>query len=117
MNEDNDFELLQIMYDTGDLIKLRGARFGGGEPHFFGVPTLHFMVKDTDIYLDVFPGVKRLQAHNHSWFRKIHKPRMFAKGYDRIRENIKPEYIVDELRRQGKHDLAKVILFNLDIYG
>lgn len=112
MSEDDDFELLQIMYETGDLIKLNSASADFTEYLLFGAPTLHFLVKDTDIYLDVFPGVKRLQAHNHSWFRKVHQ-----KGFDRVRANIKPEYIVDELRKQGKHDLAKIILFNLDVYG
>lgn len=113
--EDETVDLLQAMFDTGDLIKLKGAIFVSD--HFFGVPSLHFRVKGTDIFLDVYPGVRELRRDNHKWFRKIEVPRMFAKGYDRVREDIHPEYIVDELRRQGKHELAKSILFNLDLYA
>lgn len=42
MSEDVDFDLLQIMYDTGDLIELRSASADFIEYLLFGAPTLHF---------------------------------------------------------------------------
>lgn len=109
-----EYDLLQKLYDTGDLIKLRTNSLGSTS---FDVPTLHFMVKDTNIYLDVYPGIKNLNRSNHQWFKKIKVNRMFQKGFYRENVPIEKENIIHELKESHKHDLAKLILFNLDLYS
>lgn len=109
-------DVLEEMFNTGRLVKLRGNTFNS-EPSFFGLPTLHFMIKDTNIYLDVYPGIRQLNSSNHRWYRKIKVQRMFESGWFRQEESIKMDELLTELKKLGMTDLAKVIAFNIDLYA